>query len=120
MEVNPVEILNVLIVSVLFFVIKHRRSAINLLWIAFIYGTLHFSFAVIPLFQDDHISLLHFLHLTGGSKLADYSALLLLACIFLLMVQHAYATVLLEQRRVNSVVIFILFRGFNSQVQRVG
>ena len=89
---NAIEITNVLIVIVLFYVIYRRRDAGSLLWVLFFYCTLHFSFAIYPLFSSEHTLLLGRLHLQGGGWLAKMPALSLLICVFYLLSGHAYAT----------------------------
>ena len=89
---NAIEITNVLIVIVLFYVIYRRRDAASLLWVLFFYCTLHFSFAIYPLFSSEHTLLLGNLHLQGSGWLAKTSALSLLICVFYFLSGHAYAT----------------------------
>lgn len=108
MSFNVIEITNVLIVIVLFYVIYRRRDAGSLLWVLFYYCTLHFSFAIFPLFSSEHTLLLGNLHLKGGGWLAEMSALSLLICVFYLLSRHAYATYsqsLVSEKRVVHLIL---------------
>jgi len=115
---NAIEITNVLIVIVLFYVIYRRRDAGSLLWVLFFYCTLHFSFAIYPLFSSEHTLLLGNLHLQGSGRLAKMSALSLLICVFYLLSGHAYATysqsIVSEKRVVHCILagMITVFGGY--------
>ena len=115
---NAIEITNALIAIVLFYVIYRRQDAGSLLWVLFFYCTLHFSFAIYPLFSSEHTLLLGNLHLQGSGWLAKISALSLLICVFYLLGGHAYATysqsLVSEKRVVNCILagMIAVFGGY--------
>lgn len=85
LNINPIELINVLVVIGLFFLLAHKRDAITLLIALFVYGTVHFSFAAVAFATNESANLLIALHNEGGGLLAKLSTLSLLSVVFVLL-----------------------------------
>lgn len=118
MGINPAELVNGLISVVLLFVIFHNRGNSTLLLMLFLYGTLHFGFAVIPLTNDEHANQLAVLHIEGSGLIARLSALSLLVCVFGILGKRAYSgyqSCQFEERKIALyflIAMIIIFCGF--------
>ncbi len=91
MGVNYLELVNVFIAAALLIAIFCNKGNVTMLLALFVYGTLHFSFAVILLVAADHPKSLRGLHIEGSGWLAKASALSILACVFYMLSRRAYS-----------------------------
>jgi hypothetical protein len=108
MEFYPVEIVNILLVVVLLILIINQRGSVALLLVLFLYGTLHFSFAVIPLMDVDHDRQLKAMHVEGSGWIAKLSALSLLLTVFYVLSRRAYFRYLSCHKSEKETVYYIL------------
>jgi hypothetical protein len=106
---NIFEIINVLIVILLFFTLIKKICVETLFIILFVYGTLHFSFATIALATNESASLLITLHNKGGGFLAKATTLILLSVVFIYLSDIAYRSVQSRYKGLNrKIVIYVL------------
>lgn len=106
---NASEILNILIVIVLFYILKRKNDVATLLWVLFVYGTLHFGFASISLTTAESKSTLTALHNSGGGVFAKSATILLLSVVFVLLSKRAYLAFLLNQNKEKRIALFVAF-----------
>ena len=67
-DIKFVELVNVLLVVLLFIMLSRRRDVAALLLVSFLYGTLHFGFAVAALASTDRVGVMTAMHLDGGGR----------------------------------------------------
>jgi hypothetical protein len=90
-NINNIEILNILIAVFMLFLILRIKNTVELLVILFLYGSLHFSFGVLPLSANDATEPLRKLHIDGGGVLANASAALLFLLVLLLLYRENFS-----------------------------
>lgn len=84
-NINIIELLNIIILMFMVFLILRIKNTVELFAILFLYGTLHFSFGVLPLASQDATEPLRKLHIDGGGLIANATAIILfLATLFML------------------------------------
>lgn len=106
---NPSEMINILIVIVLFYILKHKNDVATLLWMLFVYGTLHFGFAATSLATAETKSNLTALHNSGGGVFAKSATILLLSVVFVLLIKRAYIAFFLNKSSGKKIVFFFAF-----------
>ena len=89
-DIKFVELVNVLLVVLLFIMLSRRRDVAALLLVSFLYGTLHFGFAVAALASTDRVGVMTAMHLDGGGALAKLSASSLIGVVVVLLGRLAY------------------------------
>lgn len=108
MNFNPIELINVLIVSGLLMVLRHRRDTVTLLLVLFVCGTFHFSFAAVALIVNDADQLQIKLHNQGSGMLAVISTLTLLSVVFSLLARQAYKVYLVSDVDERKSVLYVI------------
>ncbi|MFH1657975.1 MAG: hypothetical protein ABIG35_01555 [Pseudomonadota bacterium] len=108
LKFNDIELVNVLIVFGLGLVLLRKRDVVTLLFVLFVCGTFHFSFAVMALTTNDASRLLIDLHNEGGGLLARLSTLILLVIVFSLLGRHAYETYVSGRAGEKKDIVFAL------------
>ncbi|QDL55225.1 hypothetical protein [Rhodoferax aquaticus] len=122
-NINLVELINVLLVIFLFLILNRRRDVVTLLFVSFVYGTLHFGFSVAALVSSDRVGVMAAMHLNGGGVLAGISALSLVGVVVVLLGKLAYKQFPLN-REVDRILILsvllvmvAIFTGYLFNVQ---
>jgi hypothetical protein len=107
-DIKFVELVNVLLVFLLFLMLSRRRGVVELLLVSFIYGTLHFGFAVGVLASADRVGVMTAMHLNGGGALAKLSALSLIGVVVVLLGRLAYKKFSLNREGDRAIIVSIL------------
>lgn len=108
MNFNPVELLNVTTVLLLFSVLIYKRDVPSVLFILFAYGSFHYAFSVLYFFVPDSENVIDQLHVEGGGVLAKVSILSILLITLIVLSKHAFSAYLKTSRQVKKLPIMLL------------
>jgi hypothetical protein len=110
MEFLLSDVTNVILVTILFFIICHQKNPGSLLWVLFIYGALHFSYSVVPLFSENYEEVLILYHAQGGSSTVKIIALVLLFIVYVILGKYSCEQIL-SRNKEDTVISLALLSG---------